>query len=74
MYYNQDLLEKYDVTSWLDDNIVTFDEMMSLAGKMDEGDYVVNNALLSWVILAQIRNLEELFLMRLAIRPLILRK
>ena len=33
MYYNQDLLEKYDVTSWLDDNIVTFDEMMSLAGK-----------------------------------------
>lgn len=42
MYYNQDLLEKYDVTSWLDDNIVTFDEMMSLAGKMDEGDYVVN--------------------------------
>ena len=57
MYYNQDLLEKYDVTSWLDDNIVTFDEMMSLAGKMDEGDYVVNNALLSWVILAQIRNL-----------------
>ena len=24
---------------------------------MDEGDYVVNNALLSWVILAQIRNL-----------------
>ena len=57
MYYNQDLLEKYNVTSWLDDNIVTFDEMMSLAGKMDEGDYVVNNALLSWVILAQIRNL-----------------
>lgn len=47
MYYNQDLLEKYNVTSWLDDNIVTFDEMMSLAGKMDEGDYVVNNALLS---------------------------
>jgi multiple sugar transport system substrate-binding protein len=57
MYYNQDLLEKYNVTSWLDDNIVTFDEMMSLAGQMEEGDYVVNNALLSWVILAQIRNL-----------------
>lgn len=57
MYFNTDLLEKYGVTSWLDDNIVTFDEMMSLAGKMDEGDYVVNNALLSWVILAQIRNL-----------------
>ncbi|MHC5248896.1 extracellular solute-binding protein [Enterococcus sp. LJL90] len=57
MYYNQDLLEKYGVTSWLDDNIVTFDEMMSLAGQMDEGDYIVNNALLSWVILAQIHNL-----------------
>ena len=57
MYYNTDLLEKYGVSSWLDDNIVTFDEMMSLAGKLDEGDYVVNNALLSWVLLAQIRNL-----------------
>ncbi|WP_312498741.1 extracellular solute-binding protein [Enterococcus sp.] len=57
MYYNSDLLEKYGVTSWLDDNIVTFDEMMSLSGKLDEGDYIVNNALLSWVLLAQIRNL-----------------
>ncbi len=57
MYYNKDLLEKYGVTSWLDDNIVTFDEIMSLKGKMNEGDYVVNNSLLSWVILAQIHNL-----------------
>lgn len=57
MYYNLDLLEKYNVTSWLDDNIVTYDEMMSLAGKMEEGDYIVNNALLSWVLLAQIHNL-----------------
>src|SRR5699024_402808 len=31
--------------------------MMSLAGKMEDGDFVVNNALLSWCILAQIVNL-----------------
>lgn len=57
MYYNIDLLEKYDAMSFLDDNVVTFDEMMSLTGKMEEGDFVVNNALLSWCILAQIINL-----------------
>lgn len=57
MYYNNDLLKKYNVEYFLDDNVVTFDEMMSLVGKMDEGDFVVNNALLSWCILAQIVNL-----------------
>lgn len=57
MYYNKELLKKYGVESYLDDNVVTFDEMLSLAGKLDEGDYVVNNALLSWVILAEIVNL-----------------
>ena len=57
MYYNADLLEEYGVTHFLDDDVVTFDEMLSLEGKMKEGDYVVNNALLSWVILAQIQNL-----------------
>lgn len=57
MYYNQDLLAKYGVEHFLDDNVVTFDEMLSLKGQLDEGDYVVNDALLSWVILAQIQNL-----------------
>lgn len=57
MYYNVDLLKEYGVESFLDDNVVTFDEMMSLQGKTKEGDYVVNNALLSWCILAQIINL-----------------
>lgn len=57
MYYNVDLLKEYGVESFLDDNVVTFDEMMSLQGKMKEGEYVVNNALLSWCILAQIINL-----------------
>lgn len=57
MYYNKKLLKKYDVEYFLDDDVVTFDEMMSLAGKMDKGDFVVNNALLSWCILAQIVNL-----------------
>ncbi len=57
MYYNQDLLEKYDVEHWLDDNVVTFDEMLSLQGQLEEGDYVLNDALLSWVLLAQIQNL-----------------
>src|SRR5699024_636192 len=57
MYYNEDLLEKYDVEHFLDDDVVTFDEMLSLEGELDEGDYVVNDALLSWVILAQIQNL-----------------
>lgn len=57
MYYNIDLMKEYGVESFLDDNVVTFDEMMSLQGKMKDGDYVVNNALLSWCILAQIVNL-----------------
>ncbi|MCM3789559.1 extracellular solute-binding protein [Domibacillus indicus] len=56
MYYNKDLLEKYNATSFLDDNVVTIDEMLSLQGKLDKGDYVVNDALLGWVILAQIQN------------------
>ncbi|NMB18166.1 MAG: extracellular solute-binding protein [Erysipelothrix sp.] len=49
MYYNKDLLSKYGVEHFLDDNIVTVDEMLQLAGKMEEGDYVVNNALFEWV-------------------------
>ncbi|KGE19278.1 extracellular solute-binding protein [Paenibacillus wynnii] len=57
MYYNKDLLKKYNAESFLDDNVVTVDEMLSLKGKLDEGDYVVNDALLGWVILAQIQNL-----------------
>lgn len=57
MYYNKDLLKKYNVESFLDDNVVTIDEMLSLQGKLDEGDYVVNDALLGWVMLAQIQNL-----------------
>lgn len=56
MYYNKDLLKKYGVESFLDDNVVTFDEMMSLQHKLKKGDYVVNNSLLPWVILAQIIN------------------
>nr|WP_237087013.1 extracellular solute-binding protein [Paenibacillus ihbetae] len=57
MYYNKDLLKKYNVESFLDDDVVTIDEMLSLQGKLDEGDYVVNDALLGWVVLAQIQNL-----------------
>ncbi|WP_342565040.1 extracellular solute-binding protein [Paenibacillus sp. FSL R7-0345] len=57
MYYNKDLLAKYGAESFLDDNVVTIDEMLSLQGKLDEGDYVVNDALLGWVILAQIQDL-----------------
>lgn len=57
MYYNKDLLKKYGAEHFLDDNVVTFDEMMSLKGKLDDGDYLVNNALLSWVILAEVINL-----------------
>ncbi|MBO0440144.1 extracellular solute-binding protein [Candidatus Enterococcus ikei] len=58
MYYNKDLLKKYGAEHFLDDDVVTFDEMMSLKGKLDEGDYLVNNALLSWVILAEVINLN----------------
>lgn len=56
MYYNKDLLKKYGVESFLDDNVVTIDEMLSLQGKMEEGHFVVNDALLGWVILAQLQN------------------
>ncbi|AIQ67758.1 ABC transporter substrate-binding protein [Paenibacillus graminis] len=57
MYYNKDLLKKYNAESFLDDNVVTIDEMLSLQGKLAEGDYVVNDALLGWVILGQIQDL-----------------
>lgn len=56
MYYNIDLMEEYGVTHWLDDDIVTIDEMLELEGKMAEGQYVVNDALLGWVALAQLQN------------------
>lgn len=56
MYYNKDLLKKYNAESFLDDNVVTIDEMLSLQGKLEEGQYVVNDALLGWVILAQLQN------------------
>lgn len=56
MYYNQDLLEYYGVTHWLDDDVVTFDEMLELEGQLDDGHYVVNDALLGWVALAQLQN------------------
>src|SRR5699024_11628695 len=58
MYYNQDLLEKYDVEHFLDDDVVTFDEMLELTGELDEYDYVVNYALIGWVILALIQDLD----------------
>ncbi|OMF73035.1 extracellular solute-binding protein [Paenibacillus glucanolyticus] len=57
MYYNKNLLKKYNVESFLDDDVVTIEEILSLQGKLDEGDYVVNDALLGWVVLAQIQNL-----------------
>ncbi|WP_100407000.1 extracellular solute-binding protein [Bacillus solitudinis] len=57
MYFNRDLLAKYGVEHFLDDDVVTFDEMLSLQGQLDEGQYVLNDALLSWVIFAQIQNL-----------------
>lgn len=57
MYYNIDLLEKYDAMSFLDDNVVTIEEMLSLEGKLDDGDYVVNNALIEWVALGNVVNL-----------------
>ncbi|WP_180320848.1 extracellular solute-binding protein [Alkalihalobacterium bogoriense] len=57
MYYNKDLLAKYGVEHFLDDDVVTFDEMLSLQGQLEEGDYVLNDALISWVIFAQIQNL-----------------
>lgn len=56
MYYNKNLLKKYNAESFLDDDIVTIDEMLSLQGKLDEGDFVVNDALLGWVILGQLQN------------------
>lgn len=57
LYYNEDLLAKYGVEHFLDDDVLTFDEIMSLQGQMEEGEFVINNALISWVLLAQVRNL-----------------
>ncbi|WP_062048380.1 extracellular solute-binding protein [Bacillus sp. JCM 19034] len=57
MYYNRELLQKYGVEHWLDDDVVTFDEMLELQGQLDEGQYVLNDALIGWVIMAQLQNL-----------------
>lgn len=57
MYYNKDLLKKYNAESILDDNVVTIDEMLSLKGKLAPDEYVVNESLLGWVILAQVQDL-----------------
>ncbi|GGO03900.1 extracellular solute-binding protein [Saccharibacillus kuerlensis] len=57
MYYNKELVSKYGADSFLEDDNVTIDEMLSLEGKLDEGHYVVNDALIGWVILGQIQNL-----------------
>src|SRR5699024_1568973 len=56
MYYNIDLLEKYDAMKFLDDNVVTIEEMNSLEGQLEEGEYVVNNALIEWVALGNVVN------------------
>ncbi|MGR6126383.1 extracellular solute-binding protein [Paenibacillus sp. SER-28] len=57
MYYNKDLLKKYNAESFLDDNVITIDEMLSLKGKLAKDEYVVNDALLGWVILGQVQNM-----------------
>lgn len=57
LYYNNDLLAKYGAESFLDDNVLTFDEIMSLQGELDEGQYAINNSLISWVLLAETVNL-----------------
>ncbi|MCM3513283.1 MULTISPECIES: extracellular solute-binding protein [Carnobacterium] len=57
MYYNVDLLEKYGVSNFLDDDVVTFEELLSLEGKLDEGQYAINNALIEWTTLANVVNL-----------------
>ena len=56
MYYNTDLLDKYDVNTFLDDDVVTIEEILSLDGKLDEGQYAINNALIEWVTLANVVN------------------
>ncbi|MFC6465740.1 extracellular solute-binding protein [Marinilactibacillus sp. GCM10026970] len=57
LYYNEDLLDQYGATGFLDDDVLTFDEIMSLEGQLDEGVYAINNALISWVLLAETVNL-----------------
>lgn len=57
LYYNEDLLAQYGVEHFLDDDVLTFDEIMSLEGELEEGHYAINNALISWVLLAQVVNL-----------------
>jgi multiple sugar transport system substrate-binding protein len=57
MYYNTDLLDKYDANTFLDDDVVTIEEILSLDGKLDEGQYAINNALIEWVALANVVNI-----------------
>jgi len=56
MYYNIDLLDKYAVNGFLDDDVLTIDEILSLKGKLDEGQYAINNSLIEWVTLANVVN------------------
>lgn len=57
LYYNEDLMAQYDIEHFLDDDVLTFEEIMSLEGQLEEGHYAINNALMSWVLLAQVVNL-----------------
>jgi len=58
LYYNVDLLEKYDVAHFLDDDVLTFDEIMSLEGQLEEDEYAINTSLISWVLLGLVQNLD----------------
>lgn len=39
--YNDDLLTEYDVEHFLDDGLVTVEELLTLEGRLDEGTYAV---------------------------------
>jgi multiple sugar transport system substrate-binding protein len=40
-FYNNDLLEQYDIEHVLDDGLVSVDELMELEGRLDDGHYAI---------------------------------
>ncbi|MBN8882028.1 MAG: extracellular solute-binding protein [Salana multivorans] len=56
-YYNTDLLQEYGVEGWLDDDVITVDELMELEGRLPDGVYAMPGMFVPAVVEAQLYNL-----------------
>ncbi|MET9245623.1 extracellular solute-binding protein [Nonomuraea sp. NPDC003709] len=57
MYYNKDLVAKYDAEDFLDDKVITLDELATLKGKLPPDTYAFAGLFIPGVVDAGVRNL-----------------